>query len=187
MPNIVAHYVCGKLVANKLNIKDDNYLKGNLYPDYVDKKRHYRIKGRLFEIPDIELFMKEEKNQNSYFKIGYLTHLMLDKLFLDDFVLDDIYSKLDKTINIFESDKIYLDYTNMSKKLMDYYHFDLKEIDDLMLNEKNIDIQKYKSNVNIIKESTSDNLKYIDINHFINFLELAANQIYIYIKKENIL
>ena len=95
MPNIVAHYVCGKLVADKLHITNKDYLKGNLYPDYIDKKRHYRIKGRLFEIPDIELFMKEEKNQNKYFKVGYLTHLMLDKLFLDEFVVDDIYSKLD--------------------------------------------------------------------------------------------
>ena len=187
MPNIVAHYICGKLVANKLHINNDDYLKGNLYPDYIDKKRHYRIKGRLFEIPDIELFMKEETNQNKYFKIGYLTHLMLDKLFLDGFVIDDIYSKLDKPINIFESDKIYLDYTNMSKSLMNHYHFNLKEIDDLMLKEKDIDIEKYKSNVDVIKESTADSLKYIDINHFINFLELAADQIYIYIKKEKIL
>ena len=70
---------------------------------------------------------------------------------------------------------------------MNHYHFNLKEIDDLMLKEKDIDIEKYKSNVDVIKESTADNLKYIDINHFINFLELAADQIYIYIKKEKIL
>jgi len=189
MPNIVAHYACGKLVAKKLKINDDNYLMGNLYPDYVDKKKHYRIRGRLFEIPDIDLFMEEEKKLNKYFKIGFLTHLMFDKLFLDEFVVKDIYERLDldKKTNIFESEKIYLDYTNMSKKIMDYYHFSLQEIEDLMRFEKDIDIEKYRSNVNVIKETVNDNLRYIDINHFISFLEVAANQIYIYIKKEKIL
>lgn len=187
MPNIVAHYICGKLVAKKLNIKDDDYLKGNLYPDYIDKDKHYRIQGKIFEIPDLDKFIQEEKISNKYFKLGFLTHLMLDKLFLDGFVIDDIYTKLDKNINIFESDKIYLDYTNMSKTLMNYYHLNFKEIDDLMLKEKNIDIKKYKSNVEVIKDSTTNNLKYIDINHFINFLESAANQVYIYIKEKKIL
>ncbi|MDE5630359.1 MAG: hypothetical protein K2I70_02045, partial [Bacilli bacterium] len=57
----------------------------------------------------------------------------------------------------------------------------------LMLKEKDIDIVKYKSNVDIIKESNAEFLKYIDINHFINFLERAADQIYVYIIKEKIL
>ncbi len=114
---------------------------------------------------------------------------MFDKLFLDEFVVKDIYERLDldKKTNIFESEKIYLDYTNMSKKIMDYYHFSLQEIEDLMRFEKEIDIEKYRSNVNVIKETVNDNLRYIDINHFISFLEVAANQIYIYIKKEKIL
>ena len=185
MPNIVAHYICGKLVAKKLRISDKKYLQGNLYPDYVNKKRHYRILGRKFEIPDINKFIREERIENKLFKIGFLTHLMLDKLFLDDFVINNIYTKIDDCVNIFEKDKIYKDYTNMSKKLLKHYNLNINEIENIILPEsKYIDIQKYKNNIDTIKESSSEELKYIDLNNFIDFLDAASQKIYTYIKRE---
>ena len=183
MPNIAAHYVCGKLVAKKLNINDDNYIKGNITPDYVDIKRHYRIKGRKFQIPDIEKFIREDNDENKIFKIGFMTHLLLDKLFLEDFVINNIYSNVGKSVNIFESDKIYKDYTNMSKRLLDHYNLTIDEIDELMLKDKKlIDIDKFRDNVDVIKESDSEELKYIDLNSFIEFLNASADKICEFLK-----
>lgn len=183
MPNIVAHYICGVLVANKLEINDDAFLKGNLFPDYVDKTKHYRIPGKRFEIPDIDRFMKEEKMENELFKMGFLAHLILDKLFLDDYVINDIYSRVNESVDIFEVDKIYRDYTNMSKGLLTHYLLNLDEIDELMLPESEyIDIEKYRSNTDVIRESNSEDLKYIDLDNFIHFLDTSVDEIYAYIK-----
>lgn len=183
MPNIVAHYVCGNLVARKLQITDKEFIKGNLYPDYVDKNKHYRIKGRMFEIPDIERFMSEEQMSNQLFKLGFLTHLMLDKLFLDNYVVDSIYSKIDKRINIFTPERIYQDYTNISNMLLNYYHLDIEDIDNIMLPEQDrIDILKYRFNTEVIKECKSTQLQYLDFPSFITFLDNSSEEIAHHVK-----
>lgn len=187
MPNIVAHYIVGKLVQRKLNISNQDYLKGNLYPDYIDVTMHYRTLGRKFEIPDIKKFMTDDKFSDSYFKIGFLTHLMLDKLFLDDYVINHIYDKIDDKINIFESDKIYLDYTNISKRLLRHYHLRIDDIDDLMLKE-NINLKKYRENTEVIKlNKHGTNPHYLMINDFIIFLDDSAKKISEYILENNLL
>lgn len=188
MPNIVAHYICGKLVASKLKINEVAFLKGNLYPDYVLKDMHYRIQGKRFEVPDYEKFFQEAEFEDKLFKLGFLTHLMLDKLFLDDYVLNNIYNRIDSKIDIFEPDKIYQDYTNMSKRLLKKYNLSLDEIDKIMLPEsQNINIKKYKTNTNIVKESKTEKLNYIELTSFIEFLESSAVKIYTYIEKEKLL
>ncbi len=187
MPNIVAHYVCGKLVSKKLNINDKNYIKGNLYPDYVDKNKHYRIEGYMFEIPDVDTFMREEQMNDRTFKLGFLTHLILDRLFLEEYVINNIYSNLDKKINIFVPDKIYTDYTNISQRLLNHYNLNLDDIDNLMLREKEyIDFQKYKSDTEVIRTCTSGELQYLDPNSFITFLDDSSEKIADYIKRKNI-
>lgn len=184
MPNIVAHYICGKLVAKKLSITSNDFIKGNLIPDYIDKRKHYRVQGRLFEVPDLDRFMSEEPTKNKLLKLGFLTHLMLDKLFLDDFVIESIYSKIDKSTNIFEPDKIYTDYTNISNLLLNHYGLNLDDIDTIMLNSSNIDIKKYKSNTEVIRMCNSGYLKYLDPVSFISFLDSSSDKISEYIKKK---
>lgn len=188
MPNIIAHYICGKQIAKKLNIKDNEYLRGNIYPDYVDKNKHYRINGRMFDIPDIDAFMQQEQIENQLFKLGFLTHLMLDKLFLDVYVVDIIYSKIDKNINIFVPGKIYTDYTNISKRLLAHYHLDINEIDMLMQEKTNdYDVLKYKSNISVIKKCKTEELQYLNINSFINFLDCSSEKIANYILRSKYL
>lgn len=185
MPNIVAHYICGKLVAKKLNITSNDFIKGNLIPDYIDKRKHYRVKGEFFEVPDLDKFMSEEHIKNKLLKLGFLTHLMLDKLFLDSYVIENIYSKIDKSTNIFEPDKIYTDYTNISNLLLKYYGLNLDDIDDIMLNSSiKIDIEKYKSNTDVIRTCNSGYLKYLDPSSFISFLVSSSDKISEYVKKK---
>ncbi len=186
MPNIVAHYICGKLVSKKLNIKNINYLKGNLYPDYVDKERHYRMKGKMFDIPDIERFIKYDKITDKYLKIGFLTHLMLDKLFLDDFVINKIYNKLDKNVNVFTADKIYNDYSIISSQLLNHYNISIDNLNDIMIPEKNnIDFLKYKKDIDLITASRFEKLKYLNLESFIEFLDTSSEHISEYLEKNN--
>lgn len=187
MPNIVAHYIVGKLVQRNLHISSRDYLKGNLYPDYVDVTMHYRINGKKFEIPDIKRFIEDNKFSNNYFKVGFLSHLILDKMFLDDYVINHIYDKIDDKINIFESDKVYLDYTNISKRLLRHYHLRIDDIDDLMLKE-HINLKKYKENTEVIKFNKHGSKPlYLMIDDFVDFLDLAAKQISKYIEDNNLL
>lgn len=187
MPNIVAHYIVGKLVQRKLNIDDSNYLRGNLYPDYVDIRMHYRTNGKRFEVPDIKKFIDENTFSNNYFMVGFLSHLILDKLFLDDYVIEHIYDKIDDKINIFESDKIYLDYTNISNRLLHHYHMNMLDIDKLMLKE-NINLKKYKENTEVIKYNMDDTkTSYLKFDDFIKFIDEAARKISDYIKINNLI
>lgn len=186
MPNIVAHYICGNLVVEKLCLKKQrDFLKGNLYPDYVDKEKHYRTPGKKFEIPDIDKFQVEEQIENDLFKLGFLTHLILDKLFLEEYVIDKIYSKITEDIDIFEPNRIYQDYTNISNRLLAKYNLTLDGIDDLMLEEKeHIDFKKYKDNTDVIRTSTNEKLRYLDLEDFTKFLDTSATQITNYIKRK---
>lgn len=185
MPNIVSHFICGKKVAEKLSINNVYFLKGNLYPDYIGEEKHYRVEGKKFQIPDIDRFIEEEKMENSFFKLGFLNHLILDKLFLDDYVINNIYSKIDWNMDIFVPDGIYQDYTNISKRLLVHYGVSLAEIDWLMLQEKEyINFQKYINNTDIIRKSTSEELKYLNFEEFTMFLDSSIDEISTYIKKK---
>ena len=57
MPSLAAHMVCAKLVSESLNIKDEEFIKGNLLPDIIDiENSHKKVKGKFYCIPDIEYF-----------------------------------------------------------------------------------------------------------------------------------
>lgn len=58
MPNLIAHYACGKLVQKKLNNTSKDFLTGCVLPDYIENS-HFKTKGKNFLIPDIERFLEE--------------------------------------------------------------------------------------------------------------------------------
>ena len=92
---------------------------------------------------------------------------------------------MDKSTNIFEPDKIYTDYTNISNLLLKYYGLNLDDIDDIMLNSSTkIDIEKYKSNTDVIRTCNSGYLKYLDPSSFISFLDSSSDKISEYVKKK---
>lgn len=177
MPNIVAHYICGCLVAKKLGIEDEEYLKGNLCPDYVDKSKHYRTNGKKFRVPDISSFLENEPFTNEMERLGFLTHLLLDKLFLDDFVINSILPRVGNDTSLFQKGEIYKDYSNMSADLLKHYQLNLDEIDALMLPEKNIDTIKYQHIMEEIRSCNNSQLKYINLDEFILFLDDSINTI----------
>ena len=46
MPSIAAHMICAKLVADKLEINDPEFIKGNLLPDIIDIKNSHKKNQR---------------------------------------------------------------------------------------------------------------------------------------------
>lgn len=179
MPSLVAHYIVGKLVKEKLAINNEDFLFGCLLPDYI-KESHFKTQGKMFLIPDIDSFIKNNniKDKNIFF--GYLTHLLLDKYFLEYFIPNSVYSKIDSSINIFTADKIYNEYTIISPYLLKKYNINLEELEECVSSYKDkINIQKFDKTIQEIQHCNQDiaNLKYLNEDSFSTFLELASTQI----------
>ena len=86
MPNISSHMIVAKLVSEKLHINDSDFLKGNLLPDVVNNSNsHHKIPGKYYIIPDTEFF-KQKLNLKNKLELGYFTHLLLDKYFLEEYI-----------------------------------------------------------------------------------------------------
>ncbi len=74
MPSIAGHMVVAKLVSEKLNINDSNFIKGNLLPDIVlESDSHHRKKGTYYEVPDIEYFRNKLDLANKLY-LGYFVY-----------------------------------------------------------------------------------------------------------------
>ena len=66
MPSVAAHMVVAKLISDKLNIEDPDFIKGNLLPDILDKElSHHKKQGKYYLIPDIQFF-KEKRQHYTY-------------------------------------------------------------------------------------------------------------------------
>ena len=176
MPSIASHFSCASLVAKKLDIKNDDFYRGNILPDLLeDVDSHYKIDGTYYLIPDIDHYKNIMKND--YINLGYLCHLLLDKYFLEEYIPNNI--KDYKDIDLFVFERIYTDYTNMNKKLIDYYNLDIKYLNKIMRNfPVKLDQKKYKSNLNNINHLTiDDNLKYINFDTYLVFLDSVSLKI----------
>ena len=119
MPSIASHFVVAKKVGELLNIDSNDYYVGSILPDVIDDPNsHLKIRGTHYLIPDIDRFIKESTLEQDMF-IGYLVHLLLDKYFLEKYVIDNVldYDKF----NLFSEDKIYEDYTRLNGVLLTEY------------------------------------------------------------------
>lgn len=181
MPSIAAHMVCSKLVSELLKIEDPEFVKGNLLPDIIAKQdSHHKIRGKYYLIPNIEHFIKNNDLSKNINK-GYLCHLLLDKYFLEEYVLNNIkdYNKID----LFSPDLMYNDYTNLNILLVKKYKLDVKYINKVMSHfDEELNKKKYDINMSCLNCTESDELKVIDINKFSNFLEETSLKIAKYIE-----
>ena len=112
MPSIAAHMVVAKLVGEKLNIYNEQFIRGNILPDVVNiNDSHHKIKGKNFLIPDTDYF-KKRLDLSNMINLGYYAHLLLDKYNLEEYVPEYI-----KNESIFENKSIYSEYTILNYKL----------------------------------------------------------------------
>lgn len=177
MPSIASHFVVSKLVSDYLKINSDDFYKGNILPDIVDHPNsHLKIKGIYYEIPDIDRFY-EKLNLDNYLELGYLCHLLLDKYFLDEYVVNHV--KNYKEIDPFLSKKMYNDYTKINYRLVNYFDLDVSYINKIMNDiDVSLNDKKFRSNINSIntKEVVGD-LECLDLDDYIEFLKSISIRI----------
>jgi hypothetical protein len=180
MPSLAAHISCSKIVYERLGngINEIEFFMGGILPDLIDNKYHFKEISLLnsnFYVPNINNYLNEDMELSESFKLGYLAHLLLDRYFLERYVLVFMKEKLSEE-NIFLSGNIYEDYTVINYRLLKYFGVSHEFIERL------IDIDKYKAVFDInetkfrhlcgIVRSTITELdpKYINIDEFVDFI-----------------
>ena len=175
MPSVSAHMVVAYEVGKKLNLTSDDYLRGNLLPDILDKKvSHYRIKGNIYKIPNIKYFL-ENFDMNNDLNIGYLVHLLLDKYYVGNY-LEKYYFNEDVFIN----NMIYDDYDYINNKLINEFNLNIEELERILSKKYNMDIinENLEYNLKCLKNKRVGIPKYLEFNNFKKFLLDISNTIY---------
>lgn len=173
MPSIAAHMAVAKLISDKLYIDKEEFYKGNILPDIIDiPDSHHKILGKFFYIPDIDYF-KNNLDLTKPLNIGYLTHLLLDKYFLQSFVPDVIGD-----LHIFENRIIYKDYSSINYQLVEAFNLDVDYITKIF-NDFNVPIDSKKLDYNIQKLSSTiiSDSKVLKFEEFLDFIIFIADQI----------
>lgn len=127
MPSIAAHMAVAKLVDEKLNINDVDFIKGNILPDIISiENSHHKIKGKCFLVPDIEYF-RSNLDFNSKLYLGYYVHLLLDKYFLEEFVPKNI-----SNLNVFKDKVMYTEYSLINYQLVSEFGLEIEFLREIL-------------------------------------------------------
>ena len=173
MPSITPHMIVATEVAKILNINSEDFIRGNLLPDIIDiKNSHHKIESDVYMVPDIDYFLRTLDLTNDL-DIGYLTHLLLDKHYLEDYL-----KKLYPNKNIFLDKKIYNDYDILNHSLVNNFNLDVEYIEKaLMKYNCKIKEKKLEYNINCLKNNISRKTYYLNINSFSKFLKEVSKTI----------
>lgn len=167
MPSIAAHMVVAKIIGEKLNIYNKDFIRGNILPDVVNiDDSHHKLKGKYFLIPDTNYY-KQSQDLSNLINLGYYVHLLLDKYYLEEYIPQYVNDK-----SIFENGRIYSEYTILNYKLVNMYDLDvLYLVDILNFNDVYVDTIKLKKNIEFLNNKTEDDLEVLDLGSFSLFLE----------------
>lgn len=179
MPSIAAHMVVAKLVSDNLKINSPDFIIGNALPDVISNPlSHHKIQGKYYLIPDIDFF-REKLDLNENLELGYFTHLLLDKYFLEEFVLDNV-----KDLKIFENKTIYNEYDKINYSLLKKFDIDsLKLIKILGKISLDVDEEKLDKNIKCLSNKELGETEYLDFDKLSSFLYNISFRISKEIKK----
>lgn len=140
MASIMIHLAIAKKVKEHFDIrKEKDYYLGAIAPDISrqigesKEKSHFLI-NTIDNIPNITLFIKRYPTfKYNPFNLGYYTHLMTDKLWIEKFIPTLIQDNTIKLLNgsIISTNPeeienmLYSDYTNINRQIIDEYEMDL--------------------------------------------------------------
>ncbi len=179
MPNMSGHMAIAKRVGEALNINDKEFYIGNLLPDlYIDKsKSHYKIQGKKYLIPDIDLYIKEHDLTNKL-NLGYLCHLLLDKYYLEDYLMDI-------NENVFQNKQLYKDYDILNKDIVEYFKLDVDYLTNILskIDIEDIEQSKLELNLKCLKIKEDGTTYYLPKDKFIKFLDETSKIIMKEVKK----
>lgn len=179
MPSIAGHMAVAKLVSEKLNINDLNFIKGNLLPDIILKPdSHHQVKGTYFMVPSLEYF-REKLDLTNNIHLGYFVHILLDYYFLEEFVPNNITD-----LNIFANGTMYKEYDKVNYQLVKRFNLDVKNLKAILSNfDEEIDNQKLAYNLECLSLSIIEETEYLNFDSFANFLNKILDIIIMEIKK----
>lgn len=187
MPSIAGHMIIAKLVGEKLGIESSQFIRGNLLPDIINKKNsHQKIKGKYFYIPDIDYFKNNLDLENPLY-LGYYTHLLLDKYFLEDF-----FSKNIQNLEVFNNGIMYNEYGLINYQLVKRFRLDVDYLIGV-LNDYEVDIDRdaLKKNLKCLSSreiGKTVHLKFVDFAKFLEDISLTiSEEIEDYTSKSNML
>lgn len=139
MASALIHMAVAKKVNKILKEDEKPFLLGSIAPDVakivgIDRGKTHFVDDSKSASPNIKLFLKKYRSKlNEPFELGYYIHLVTDVLWFDEFLPNFIKNgrirdKEDNIIKVSQKEGIeflYSDYSNINKKLLDYYNFDL--------------------------------------------------------------
>lgn len=175
MPSIAAHMSVAKMISDKLSIKDEDFIRGNLLPDVTNKKdSHHRMKGSYFLVPNIE-YVKENYDLKDILYLGNYVHLLLDYYYLEEFLPKYVTN----TIELFDSKELYKEYDRLNKPLLDDFEIDINKLTKILskFDKDIINERKLKYNLECLNKVDNDELKYIKIKDFEDFLINISDRI----------
>ena len=166
MPNISAHMIVAEKVAKRLNINSDEFIKGNLLPDIIDMEdSHHKVQNGVYMVPDIEYFL-QNLDFSKDLNIGYLTHVLLDKHYLSDY-LGSLYPNT----NIFQDGTIYKDYDYLNFLLVNRFGLNIDKLENILSQyDCKILKEKLKYNIECLKQKKAGKTKYLNFESFASFL-----------------
>ena len=166
MPNISAHMIVAKEVAKILNISSADFIRGNLLPDIIDlDNSHHKIKSGVYLVPDTE-YLKKKLDLNNYLYLGYYTHLLLDKHYLEDFM-----AVLYPNKNVFIDGLIYNDYDYLNNSLINRFKLNTNNLEKIIQNfDCKIIKVKLKYNIKCLKNNRIGPTSYLSLDTFSKFL-----------------
>lgn len=180
MPSIAAHMICAKLVSNNMNINDPEFIKGNLLPDIIDiKDSHHKMIGKHYYIPNIDYFINT-LDLNNNLDLGYLSHLLLDKYFLEEYIYDEVNGE-----EVFLNKIMYREYDIINYRLLNNFNVDADYLNKILKDyEVPINQEKYNKNIKCLNLGNIDeDLKYLNVDSFFDFLVEASNNIVKYLEE----
>ena len=186
MPSIAAHMTIAKLLSEKLDIEDEDFYRGNLLPDVIKTPReesHFKVQGEHFLVPNLEVAKKSLALTESMY-LGYYTHLLLDKYFLEEFIPTYI-----GRYDLFKTKEMYLDYDEINLFIVNTFNLDVETITKILSENYvcDIDQEKLEKNISCLNKEKNGEGIYLKREQFRTFLEEVSNKIYddvkVYTKK----
>jgi len=173
MASLIMHLAISNKLKKIYNFSDE-FLVGSIAPDllkkiYTKDKTHYtkqvQLEGEIRRYPDIERFLKENSERKDEYFLGYLVHLVQDKIWFDEYIPkvikrisenECIYLKNNMKFSEAEAtQRLYMDYSITGEYVFEKYD----KIDLLKLKEYSKNY--FKNNIKINIDEIIDNEKII--------------------------
>lgn len=121
-------------------------------------------------IPNIEKAI-EDKDINNSRDLGYISHLLLDKYFLEEYAI-----KYD--FDIFYNKKIYDDYDIINNIIIKHFNLDVNYLEKTLTNfSSDVDLKLLEKNICCLNKIKKGKTKIIEIESFIVFLDKTIDKI----------